>query len=413
MKKLYLATLTLLVAGSAYAGTPCGVYSDFSVLTAATNLSTAMNGKLNVQCGSGAPTLLPGTAGIDGYVDIPGNNFYLAVVTGSPATWVKIGGVSSSAPLTTNKIPKATGAGSVGDSSCTDNGTIVACTEPISSGAGGSTAGVTGMGGGTQSLLLQSANSVGFISPASVSGQHYLAPPATDMAAHNVLIYGATSGGISQAVQKTIPDCQDSAGNHLNFTQGSDTITCGNTTSGGGTTMPVGSVLAPWGTLSSSSPAPTIGTNNHLQCLRMTVPSAWTVQNLTTYFYTATGSGVISFGLYQAGTLVTGSQTSSINAPGSGAASNFTFNGGTPLILTAGIYDVCWSSSIAADKTFIATGDGDSSFGSIVNANQTAGNFLYYTCSGVSTTVGSVTTMPSSCGTQSAISNSGFLFVVH
>jgi hypothetical protein len=36
------------------------------------------------------------------------------------------------------------------------------------------------------------------------------------------------------ATYKTIPDCQDSSGNHLNYTQSSDAFSCGTTSSGGG-----------------------------------------------------------------------------------------------------------------------------------------------------------------------------------
>ena len=48
-------------------------------------------------------------------------------------------------------------------------------------------------------------------------------------AAHQTLI--ATSA--NTYANKTIPDCQDSAGNHLNYTQSSDSYSCGTTSSGG------------------------------------------------------------------------------------------------------------------------------------------------------------------------------------
>ena len=51
------------------------------------------------------------------------------------------------------------------------------------------------------------------------------------IAAHQTMV--ATSSSVVAA--KTIPDCQDAAGNHLNYTQSGDSFSCGTSSSGGGT----------------------------------------------------------------------------------------------------------------------------------------------------------------------------------
>jgi hypothetical protein len=44
----------------------------------------------------------------------------------------------------------------------------------------------------------------------------------------------AVGTGSNTYTAKTIPDCQDSAGNHINYTQGTDSFSCGTSSSGGG-----------------------------------------------------------------------------------------------------------------------------------------------------------------------------------
>src|SRR5262249_5299035 len=50
------------------------------------------------------------------------------------------------------------------------------------------------------------------------------------LGAHQVLVGIAAS----DPAVKTVPDCQDSAGNHLNYTQSTDAFSCGTSSSGGG-----------------------------------------------------------------------------------------------------------------------------------------------------------------------------------
>ena len=58
---------------------------------------------------------------------------------------------------------------------------------------------------------------------------------AVSLSAHQIAI-GQSS---ADPVAKTIPDCQDSGGNHLNYTQSTDAFSCGTSSSGGGSTVTV------------------------------------------------------------------------------------------------------------------------------------------------------------------------------
>jgi hypothetical protein len=61
---------------------------------------------------------------------------------------------------------------------------------------------------------------------AKINGTSVPASPST----HQVLVVTGSNTGS----WKTVPDCQDSGGNHLNYTQSTDTISCGTSGGGGG-----------------------------------------------------------------------------------------------------------------------------------------------------------------------------------
>lgn len=75
------------------------------------------------------------------------------------------------------------------------------------------------------------ANSFGFTAPATITTSQYLQPPNATPAAHSVMVIGAPASNVSAFAYKAVPDCTDTGGNHLNFTQSTDAFSCG--TSGG------------------------------------------------------------------------------------------------------------------------------------------------------------------------------------
>ena len=118
MKKLLL--LAALFAGGAFA--QCGAWANFTSLTASTNLSGAMNGKMNVQCGTTTPVgTVAGTAGVDAYINTSNGNFYVCTSTGTPCgNWaLQTGGSGGGSCALGNK----TGAVAINASTC--SGTAV------------------------------------------------------------------------------------------------------------------------------------------------------------------------------------------------------------------------------------------------------------------------------------------------
>jgi hypothetical protein len=66
---------------------------------------------------------------------------------------------------------------------------------------------------------------------AKVNGVAYSSGPST----HQVPVVTASN----TATYKTVPDCTDTGGNHLNYTQSSDAFSCGTSGSGGGSAVPL------------------------------------------------------------------------------------------------------------------------------------------------------------------------------
>jgi hypothetical protein len=103
----------------------------------------------------------------------------------------------------------------------------------IANGGTGTSSTLTGLVRGSASAMTASELSGDAVTTGNntvvnvkLNGVAYAATPAT----HSISIITAAN----TATAKVIPDCPDSAGNHLNFTQSGDTITCGNTSSGSG-----------------------------------------------------------------------------------------------------------------------------------------------------------------------------------
>lgn len=126
------------------------------------------------------------------------------------------------------------------------------------------------------------------------------------LGAHQVPV-GAASADPSA---KTVPDCQDSGGNHLNFTQSTDAFSCG--TSGSGGSLPSSAHLV--GT--NSTPAVVQATAHDvaadLTCSAASGSGTAYTCNTSPTFTPAAGDGV----LFQADVANTSSATLSVNSAG-------------------------------------------------------------------------------------------------
>lgn len=172
-----------------------------------------------------------------------GSNRTLCFSTG--LAWVPVGGAGggSVGPGTTGFFSCFASSTTIGnchmDDGVTTASTIhssenVETTGTLTTGVGGSTAGLDGLGGNTSNPSLPS-NAAGWLGPASASFTSYFGQfPSSAPSAHSVIIWPAPTANVAAFSFKVIPDCQDSGGNHLNYTQSTDAFSCGTSSSGGG-----------------------------------------------------------------------------------------------------------------------------------------------------------------------------------
>jgi hypothetical protein len=102
----------------------------------------------------------------------------------------------------------------------------------VTTGNGGSVGGAMSVGAGTLPSIC--SNCFGFVAPTTITTSQWLRPPNAAATAHSLMVVGAPSSNVSDWAYKVVPDCTDTGGNHLNFTQSTDAFSCGTSGGGGG-----------------------------------------------------------------------------------------------------------------------------------------------------------------------------------
>lgn len=159
-----------------------------------------------VNLGAGTVTLTPTTSTINGASS-------LALATGQGAD------IYSNGANYFAQVGKSSGAGSgdvVGPGSAVDNNCVAfdGTTGKLIKDAGAACGGTGSPGGSNGQLQYNNSGSFGGLT----------------QAAHQVPVATSTSA----TTFKTVPDCTDTGGNHLNYTQSGDTFSCGTSGGGGG-----------------------------------------------------------------------------------------------------------------------------------------------------------------------------------
>lgn len=136
--------------------------------------------------------------------------------------------VTSAASLTSTAI--MTGGGSQASQTPAATATLdgsgnISTPGTVSTGVGGAVAGAFDMGQGTAPAV--GSNVFGWGAPTAMTTSQRLVSPNAVTSAHSLMVLGAPSSNISSWAYKVVPDCQDSTGNHLNFTQSTDAFSCG------------------------------------------------------------------------------------------------------------------------------------------------------------------------------------------
>lgn len=133
---------------------------------------------------------------------------------------------------TTNAVLTDTGAGACQDS--------LASVAPTTGNFTTSGTAATGVGGTLSGMVSWSpntsqpsipANAFSIVAPTTYTQQLAVTPPNALPSAHSVMIFPAPTSNDAVWAWKVISDCQDSGGNHLNYTQSTDAWSCGTSTS--------------------------------------------------------------------------------------------------------------------------------------------------------------------------------------
>jgi hypothetical protein len=201
------------------------------------NFSALNSGKVAHFVGSGAPGSIALSIQGDTYLDTVAQKVYtcFSLLCSTSPTWVVGSGGGTSPGGSSNDIQVNVAAAFAGGRCTMDSSQNIACNGGYTAGNGSGVAGRIDMGAGTTPAS-PPANSVGWGAPSTVTTANRINFPNAVPAAHQLAVFGAPASNISSWTFQTVPDCQDTGGNHLNFTQSTDGFTCGTSGGGGGGT---------------------------------------------------------------------------------------------------------------------------------------------------------------------------------
>ncbi len=265
----------------------------------------------------------------------------------------------------------------------TTTGTIACATCVVASSPG---AGLSRFAGSTQTVT--SAELSGDVSTSgsnavTVTKVNGIAYSAT-AAAHTVQV---TTTANTTATAKVMPDCTDTGGNHLNFTQSTDAFSCGTSGGGGTLTAPI-FVSSPIFHQTNYS-----HTINVLTCRDFTLYVSTTVSNLYGRVQIADSGKYWGAALYDSsGNRLTAS-TSAGSLLTSTGASIVALSGATTL--SAGRNTLCTENN-SGTAAFLGEGD---AFGYA----QDPSNPILYTAANAASTSGSTITWPATLGAKTPV----------
>lgn len=216
--------------------------------------------------------------------------------------------------------------------------------------------GITGLGTGVGTWLAtpSGANlSTALTTPLTSTGGG-LGAALNGAAAHSTVISNGASPAVYSA--KVIPDCTDTGGNHINFTQSTDAFSCG--TSGGG------SAIAPTWFFPFGFDGYTNGSNQPISpgarnvTVNAFIPSvATTITKVSFYIKDACGSCGLRIAIWDSARTTIIAQTAALTSqPQSSGAKSVSFS--APASLTAGtLYYLAWTTEDVVVTMFTIGGN--------------------------------------------------------
>lgn len=248
----------------------------------------------------------------------------------------------------------------------------------------------------TTGLVNAAVTAVKMVNSGVFTGDVTTTFPAITVAKVNGIAYSSTAAAHSvevittantTATAKVLPDCTDTGGNHLNFTQSTDAFSCGTSGSGGGATLlgATGDYFTP----GLSMPFDAFhavgqmwpnnnGTANAVAVRRVFIPGAWTPGSLTFRVQAAGSAGCrMSVGIYDSTKalivytgVITDATTVECDSTGVKKITSGTSPAGTGFgtLYAAGWYWIATTTNESSGTLLIMSGaDGEDDYTAVIN----------------------------------------------
>jgi hypothetical protein len=343
------------------------------------NFSALNSGKVAHFVGSGAPGSIALSIQGDTYLDTVAQKVYtcFSLLCSTSPTWVVGSGGGTSPGGSSNDIQVNVATVFTGGRCTMDSSQNIVCNGGYTAGNGSGVGGRVDMGAGTAPGA-PGANTVGWGAPATITTPNRINFPNAVPAAHQLAVFGAPTSNVSTWTFQTVPNCTDTGGQHLNFTQSTDGFSCGTSGGGGSVSMLGPSFLFGTPSYTASGAGSNVSPSGvaHGGMSFLVSPLTTTIKHVNYKVVTAAagGSGMLIAFYDSTGTtaicvaLATGTNVTNTGAHSIAWTSGSGVSGGTCTLTLGTIYQFLMSSD---SGTLTVLSYGDASHFAMMNPNAT------------------------------------------